>query len=325
MNYIRNKIPNSFFDYIGLPEEEVLKILPLLSEKSLHVLEKRFGYDLKSGDVAKLENKLTKMESDYIARFIAPKILSNYKKNSESISNPVIIEHDEQIKKVLNLKNEYYDFLKENFSKYDILEINGIIISLMKEEGINYSMGFEVIFNYAKDNMELIKKKISSLSIIMTEDININENVISSEKIFWDILQKIRNDFWSTCSLENLIKATKIAMLKSDFKNYNNFVNVLDYLLNHRFNVFKVLKSNLIENVNTIITTSLTYSLENGDINIHDLVEKYYELAAEGYFIDDIRNILAQEFKISQKLVMEILFNRITDLEFPINGEKRSK
>lgn len=326
MNYIGNKIPNSFFDYIGLPEEEVLKILPLLSEKSLLILEKRFGYDLKSGDVAKLENKLTKMENDYIARFIVPKILNNYKKNSESISNPIIVEHNEQVKKVLNTKNEYYKLLKENFGEYYIFEVNGIIIHLMREEGVNYSDGIEVILNYTKKNIELIKKTIENLSINMKEETgDMSENVISSEKILWEILQSVRDNFWDSCSLEDLIKATKIAMLKSGFKNYDNFVEVLEYLLNHRFNVFRILKSNLIENTNILITTSLTYSLENGDINIHDLVEKYYELADEGYFIDDIRNILTQEFKISQKLVMEILFNRITDLEFPINEEKRSK
>ncbi len=321
MNYKGKHIPNSFFDYVGLPEEEVLKILPVLSKSCLRIIEKRFGYDLKSGDTAKLENKLTKMESDYLSKVIVPKILNNCSYDPE-IEDPIIIEHREEVDSVLNSKKEYHNFIKEHFPNYDIYEINRIIISLMTKEGINYTDGIETIWQFTKDNLELIAQNIEDLNVAKSEVKEVDAPNNYEQDILWEILRNIRDNSWKTCSLEDLIKATKIAMLKSNFNKYNNFIDVLEFLLNHRFNVFRVLKSGVIENSNVLITTQLNYSKDNGDISIQELIDRYYELVNTNSSIENTCNLLSQEFGISKNLVMELLFNQDKSLDFSVDNSR---
>lgn len=308
------RYPDSLYELLGVSEEEGLRAIreSNLTGYQINILYKRWGdtFDGKNRDP---KDRMLSNEVRDLAQIILPELRSKVVLHQKANINPVIIEHEEEVNKYLGERRIIENYIAECFPEYNINKVRTLINGLMIGNSLNFN-SYNDLKNFVQKNKDFILTKIKEADI---EKIENKAKILNQEDLLFKILTNIRDKYFAVCSLEELIKATKVAMLRSEIKSYDNCIMLLSYLLENRFSVFRVLKTGLNERANSIITTALYVTDEEKHqfLDTDQLIESYYNGLESGYSKEDTINILAEHFKISKKLIIEILEYQIPDFK----------
>lgn len=310
--------PESLFKLLGVSEEEGLKTIKKskLTDYQIGILYKRWG-DTFDGTNRNPEDRMEPHEVRELTKKIIPTLRSNIIFCEKQNESPIIIEHEEIVNKYLGERKIIENYLVKSFPKYNVSDVKKIINGLIKVKKLDFN-NYELIKKFVEENYSVILSKIEEADIEKIED---KKEILNQEHIFYKILADIKNKSFSIFSLEELIIATKISMLKNNLRNYDNCINVLSYLFDNPFSVFRILKTGLTPKSNLLITTALyvTDEKKNPYLDIKQLIEFYYNGLDSGYSKEDIISILAEHFKLSKKFVLEILKYLIPDFDLTSN------
>lgn len=315
------KYENSLFDVLGVSEEIGLQAIAKLSNfrnsgHKLNILYKRWGDDFKNGNLSLSNYSLTRAEQQLLREEILPELRDCILMVSKPEKNPIIIEHRTEVDKYLGIRKPFYDYIKQTFSEYEPTMVSKVIFNLAKNYGVDYK-DYEQVLIFAKDNEKIVREKLEKMNNNFFSKSDLEPKLLNYEEPFGQLLRHIKEKFFSTYSLEDVIKATKIAMLKNGLKNYENCISVLSYIIDNRFGVFRILKTGLTEETNFLITTALYTTNKEGHefLNLSQFLASYFNGIDSGYSKEEVIAVLSEHYRISERLVIEILEHQIPEFK----------
>lgn len=317
-DFMSIRYPNSLFKILGVSKEIGLKAIgkSKLTSRQLNILYKRFGegYD---GTKIDPKEKLLSDEARDLRKIIS--IVSSHVNTLEDCkTNSVLIEHREEVNKYLNdNRNDIYIAL--HFPMYNLFRIKPVILYLYKKATNNLG-DYNLLENFIHDNKEMILEHFKKLGIEPEDNQKLKS--LDQNNLLFRVLQNIRDKNFPGVTLEELVIAGKIFMIKNKIKSYDNCISLLNYILENRFGVFRILKLGLSKENYSTINSILYLTNDKGDLflNVEKLIEKYNEGINNGLERNVILEILGENFRISPKLVEEILLQYDYDIKLTTGG-----